>query len=331
MGYRKDKMGKYDSPGQIFGLFAGAALVAMGVIFVLNIEANKRYGTRDEDVIVQERNINPTPSLARRVLNKLRSFGVWFKSDGNNDEANKVHLRQKRSVIYLPEGAGEDFNENESEDEFDLTATQLSENLLSQSLNGHKIRNVVDKVKHLDPVNDQIVSEILRQFCPKPEKIPEQPINESSPMIDENMQNETLDFQSQFTNIQDVKSTTPTVQDEVNTNATRLHLHFARNNEEKAFETVFVCEDYGNTVLTVLITTAVNITFLGLILFCKQFLNNWPPNIDEIEDELNCCNIRYGHENLQEEFYDDEIYGIPNETSNQIYISESPIIKTSVI
>ena len=48
----------------------------------------------------------------------------------------------------------------------------------------------------------------------------------------------------------------------------------------------------GNTVLTVLITTAVNITFLGLILFCKQFLNNWPPNIDEIEDELNCCNIR---------------------------------------
>ena len=48
----------------------------------------------------------------------------------------------------------------------------------------------------------------------------------------------------------------------------------------------------GNTVLTVLITTAVNITFLGLILFCKQFLNNWPPNIDEIEDEINCCNIR---------------------------------------
>ena len=40
---------------------------------------------------------------------------------------------------------------------------------------------------------------------------------------------------------------------------------------------------------------------------------------------------RYGHETLQEEFYDDEIYGIPTETSNQIYISESPIIKTSVI
>ena len=44
-------MGRYDSPGQIFGLFAGAALVAVGVIFVLNIEANKRYGTQDEEVM----------------------------------------------------------------------------------------------------------------------------------------------------------------------------------------------------------------------------------------------------------------------------------------
>ena len=42
-------MGKYDTPGQIFGLFAGAALVAVGVIFVLNIEANKRYGTSSQD------------------------------------------------------------------------------------------------------------------------------------------------------------------------------------------------------------------------------------------------------------------------------------------
>ena len=41
-------MGRYDSPGQIFGLFAGAALVAVGVIFVLNVEASKRYGHDDE-------------------------------------------------------------------------------------------------------------------------------------------------------------------------------------------------------------------------------------------------------------------------------------------
>ena len=41
-------MGRYDSPGQIFGLFAGAAIVAVGVIFVLNVEASKRYGQDDE-------------------------------------------------------------------------------------------------------------------------------------------------------------------------------------------------------------------------------------------------------------------------------------------
>ena len=41
-------MGRYDSPGQIFGLFAGAALVAVGVIFVLNVEASKRYAQDDE-------------------------------------------------------------------------------------------------------------------------------------------------------------------------------------------------------------------------------------------------------------------------------------------
>ena len=41
-------MGRYDSPGQIFGLFAGAALVAVGVIFVLNVEASKRYGEDDK-------------------------------------------------------------------------------------------------------------------------------------------------------------------------------------------------------------------------------------------------------------------------------------------
>ncbi len=41
-------MGKFESPCQIAGLFVGAALVAIGVIFVLNIEATKRYGEPGE-------------------------------------------------------------------------------------------------------------------------------------------------------------------------------------------------------------------------------------------------------------------------------------------
>ena len=44
-------MGKFESKCQIFSLFAGAALVAVGVIFVLNIEANKRYGNKETESI----------------------------------------------------------------------------------------------------------------------------------------------------------------------------------------------------------------------------------------------------------------------------------------
>ena len=37
-------MARFESPLQIFGLFLCAALVAIGVIFVLNLEVDKRYG-----------------------------------------------------------------------------------------------------------------------------------------------------------------------------------------------------------------------------------------------------------------------------------------------
>ena len=42
-------MARFESPCQIFGLFLGAALISIGVIFVLNIEASKRYGAEDTD------------------------------------------------------------------------------------------------------------------------------------------------------------------------------------------------------------------------------------------------------------------------------------------
>ena len=43
--------------------------------------------------------------------------------------------------------------------------TKLSENLLTESLNGHKLRNVAMKVARLNPQKDQITKEILDQFC----------------------------------------------------------------------------------------------------------------------------------------------------------------------
>ena len=46
-------------------------------------------------------------------------------------------------------------------------ATDLSENLLMEGLNHRKIRNIEEKIEWLKK-DDQIVAEIVRQFCPKP-------------------------------------------------------------------------------------------------------------------------------------------------------------------
>ena len=46
----------------------------------------------------------------------------------------------------------------------------LSEELLTESLNHHKLRNVAQKVAKLNPHEDQITREILKQFCPKIEQ-----------------------------------------------------------------------------------------------------------------------------------------------------------------
>ena len=46
----------------------------------------------------------------------------------------------------------------------------LSEELLTESLNHHKLRNVAQKVAKLNPHTDQITKEILKQFCPKIEQ-----------------------------------------------------------------------------------------------------------------------------------------------------------------
>ena len=43
-------MAKYESKCQVLGLFAGAVLVSCGVIYILTLEANKRYGDASEDI-----------------------------------------------------------------------------------------------------------------------------------------------------------------------------------------------------------------------------------------------------------------------------------------
>ena len=60
---------------------------------------------------------------------------------------------------------------NDDEDDYDEDdtkyASDLSENMLTEGLKQRKIRNIDEKIAWLKK-DDQIVEEIVRQFCPKP-------------------------------------------------------------------------------------------------------------------------------------------------------------------
>ena len=58
------------------------------------------------------------------------------------------------------------------------SATDLSENLLMEGLNHRKIRNIEEKIEFLKK-DDQVVAEIVRQFCPKPSTTTAPPTTEA--------------------------------------------------------------------------------------------------------------------------------------------------------
>ena len=124
---------------------------------------------------------------------------------------NLLSHRQKRSIV-------QESSETETDEKNQNYATKLSENLLTESLNGHKLRNVAKKVARLNPKTDQITAEILKQFCPKincTEENEQVEINHDFPLLDNKGENETkLEFRG-----------------------------------EPLIETVYVCEDYGKTLI----------------------------------------------------------------------------------
>ena len=70
--------------------------------------------------------------------------------------SSKPHSRKKRSLDQIfPQ-----------ERENSQQTSQMAENILQESLGGHKIRNVRQKVASLNDEN-QIVTAILDEFCPK--------------------------------------------------------------------------------------------------------------------------------------------------------------------
>lgn len=131
-------MARFESPLQIVGLFICASFVAIGVIYVLNLEAAKRYGEKSESPVTSEEP-QPPPGFLDQFGKKLKALLKIQDSQS----------RRKRSA---------------TEENF---TTVLSENLLTESLNRRKLRDVPGKVALLDPTQDEITAEILRQFCPK--------------------------------------------------------------------------------------------------------------------------------------------------------------------
>ena len=61
----------------------------------------------------------------------------------------------------------EDIDEVDNDEDDTKYASDLSENILTEGLNHRKIRNVEEKIAWLKK-DDQIVEEIVQQFCPKP-------------------------------------------------------------------------------------------------------------------------------------------------------------------
>ena len=122
---------------------------------------------------------------------------------------NLLSRRQKRSI-----DAGEESQKKTLE-----KTTKLSENLLTESLNGHKLRNVAMKVARLNPQKDQITKEILDQFCPP------KMVNCSLPNEDSKLDLENHEF--------------PWLS---NKEENETILQFK---DEPMIQTVYVCEDYG--------------------------------------------------------------------------------------
>ena len=64
-------MAKYESPCQVLGLFAGAILISCGVIYILTLEANKRYG----DVI--DRNFE-APEISGKFICRVHNQRIFI-------------------------------------------------------------------------------------------------------------------------------------------------------------------------------------------------------------------------------------------------------------
>lgn len=119
-------------------------------------EKEKEYETiDDEDMVTRLQNIFFWfPYLKYQHFNIRPQFSNKFQED--NERLRNLEARLDNYDDYDSE-----YGNNSK------SATDLSENLLMEGLNHRKIRNIEEKIEFLKK-DDQVVAEIVRQFCPKP-------------------------------------------------------------------------------------------------------------------------------------------------------------------
>ena len=102
-----DIMARFESPCQILTLFLLASLVAFAVIFVLNLEANKRYGKEEKEnrkSYINEiaDNLKKFWSSSRREKRSIESENLLSESLNNR----KIrHLSQKVEKLDYEQGS----------------------------------------------------------------------------------------------------------------------------------------------------------------------------------------------------------------------------------
>ena len=177
------RMARYETPGQVALLFIGAALVSVAVIFVLRIEAQKRSEkittsesmeiiltevepTADEDNSVNAVNTQTAQEIKKEKFNVFESLARLKHNIRLFLHLDSTSVRGKRSIDDDHKAARNTI-EHSTADEEKLgieSNSVLSEQLLSEALDGHKIRDLRDKIKKLSEA-EQIVKAILERFC----------------------------------------------------------------------------------------------------------------------------------------------------------------------
>ena len=150
-----EEMARFESPCQIVSLFLTATLVAVLLIFLINAEVKHRE--EKESVSDTDDGVTVTASL-REVAKKVLAVFGWDKPEDeleilyyynirkpSSSDGDEIQNRRRRSIdddVDLLTGKDEETTLEED-------SQRLSESLLTSAANGHKVRNIKQKIQQI--------------------------------------------------------------------------------------------------------------------------------------------------------------------------------------